>query len=100
VRDYCRERIAETRAKRGRRDVHDRVQLVVVLAHLALRDPSAATLAEGLDRLAQEADRAGRRSLARATRAVLRDWQRRRKSPTTSRPLSGPTEVRPSDPSQ
>ena len=78
VRDYCQERIAEIHARPGRGDVKDRVQLVVVLSYFALRNPSAATFADGLRRLAQEADREGRRTLARAARAVLRDWQQRR----------------------
>ena len=78
---YCAEAIAELRAPAGHRPARfggrDRFRLIAALAHFALRDPPPAVFAEGLDRLAWDAERQGRAGLARAARAVLRDWRRR-----------------------
>ena len=80
-RTYCAEAIAELRAPTGSRPARfggrDRFRLIAVLAHFALQDPAPAAFAEGLHALASDAERRGRAGLARAARAVLRDWRRR-----------------------
>ena len=80
-RTYCAEAIAELRAPSGRRaarfGVPDRCRLIAVLAHFALRDPAPADFAAELHALATDAERRKQAGLARAARAVLRDWRRR-----------------------
>src|SRR5215216_5687374 len=82
---YCTEAIAELRAPGGappaRFGGRDRFRLIAVLAHFALRAPAPAAFTDGLDRLAADAERRGQPGLARAARAVLRDWRQRQREP-------------------
>ena len=93
-RTYCRQVIADLLGKSRRQDtgLSDR-QVVVVLAHFALQNPSGRDFTAQLALLADSAERSHRRSLAAAARAILEDWQRRAavEGPgTTDRPEPSP----------
>src|SRR5437763_16305675 len=91
---YCRQVIVDLLGKSRRQDagLSDR-QVVAVLAHFALQNPSGRDFTAQLALLADSAERSHRRSLAAAARAILEDWRRRtvvEGAGTTERPESGP----------
>jgi len=53
----------------------DRAQVRILLAHFSRQPPDEATFARELATLARGAERAGRRTLARAARQILADWE-------------------------
>ena len=92
-RTYCEQGMVALRSKPARRRDLKRPQRIVVLSYFAQRDPSDRDFARQLAQLAESSDRLGRRGLAEAARAVLRDWEARRRQAEERPAGAGPQEV-------